>query len=111
MVSEPSGVRSTLLDLGLEDLIPLPEAVETVRRLGSDEPEQKVREALGVLAREGRIRLWRGAWDREEEQVEVSALDVGRLLEDARWYRYRLDEPGEERLFFVNVDNITGEVS
>jgi len=108
-VSDGAAVRSTLLDLGLEDLIPVPESVATVRKRGSRQPEHDVRDALGVLGREGLVRFWRGPWNREDEHVEVSAHEAARLLEDMRWLCYNLDEADEERLYFINVENIAAE--
>jgi hypothetical protein len=95
-----------LLELGLEDWIPVPEAVESLRVRGSSEPEQDVRETLTALGNEGLVRFWRGVWDREDEHVAVTAAAAEVLLRDPRWFRYRLDEQAEERLYFVNVDNI-----
>ena len=84
----------------------MPEAVAALRNRGSSRPEEEVRDALVLLSRKGLIRFWRGVWDREDELVEVSAPDAEALLQDSRWFRFRLDEPAEERLYFVNVENI-----
>ncbi len=101
-----AAVRVALLKLGLEDWIPLPEAVQTVLGRGSLDPEQEVRETLRELGGEGLIRFWRGPWDKDDEHAEVPTQEALLLLQDPRWYRFRLDEPNEERLYFVNVDNI-----
>jgi hypothetical protein len=105
-VTGTPSVRQALLELGLEDWIPVPEAVASLRVRGSSEPEQDVRETLTALGNEGLVRFWRGVWDREDEHVEVSASDAEVLLRDSRWFRYRLDEQAEERLYFVNIENI-----
>jgi len=84
----------------------MPEAIKAARALDSRQPEQEVREALTALGRAGQVRFWRGRWDREDEHVEVPAGSAALLLEEPRWYRFRLDERDEERLYYVNVDNI-----
>jgi hypothetical protein len=107
MSDSESQVRSALLDLGLEDWIPLPEAVsepEVLEAVGAHSPVAAIAAALTELLREDRIRLYRGRWDAELQPV---ATEEGlKLLTDEKWYRFRLDEPNEERLYFVNVDNI-----
>jgi hypothetical protein len=103
---DAAAVRQELLDLGLEDSIPLPEAVATARSLGCEHPEHDVREAVTELTRQGHFRWWRGPWAREDEHIEVPAHELELLLQDLRWYRFRLEEPDEERLYFVNVENI-----
>lgn len=105
-MSDLNLVRVTLLELGLEDWIPVPEAVSTVRACGSRQPEQDVRDVLGALGREGRVRFWRGKWDREDEHVEVSVDEAVDLLADPRWFHFDLDGPAKDRLYFVNVKNI-----
>ncbi|MDX6199527.1 MAG: hypothetical protein QOJ79_2678 [Actinomycetota bacterium] len=108
-MSDTDAVRTALLEMGLEDWIPVPEAVQTIRGCGSSEPAQEVREALTALGREGCVRFWRGVWNGEAEHVEVPAADAERLLTDERWFRFRLDEEDEERLYFVNVANVLAE--
>jgi hypothetical protein len=100
-------VRSILLDLGLEDLIPLPEAVATPElRAAAGERDliDTIARALGELVREDRIRLFRGIWNAEPQPVPIA--EGVELLQNAVWYRFRIDDPHEERLYFVNVDNL-----
>jgi hypothetical protein len=108
MTMDESGtVRSILLDLGLEDLIPLPEAItapELSEVAGARDLVDVISRALGTLAREDRIRLFRGRWNTEPQRVPVE--EGLRLLEDSAWYRFRADDPDEERLYFINVDNL-----
>ncbi len=94
-MSDLPAVRATLLELGLEDWIPVPEAVEDVRSRGSQQPEHDVKESLVVLGREGLVRFWRGPHDQEGEHVEVSADMAAALLQHPRWLRYNLSEAGE----------------
>ena len=107
MSDAQSQVRTALLDLGLEDWIPLPEAVgipEVREAVGDRSPVAAIAAALRELLLEDRIRLYRGRWDAESQPV---ATEEGlKLLTAEKWYRFRLDEPEEERLYFVNVDNI-----
>ena len=100
-------VSAALLDLGLEDWIPIPEAVGdpvvAEATLGED-PSELVADALAALVAEDRVRLYRGRWD--EDPAAVPAAEALELLRDPRWYSFRVDDPNEERLFFVNVRNI-----
>ncbi|MGO9976160.1 MAG: hypothetical protein ACLP01_25830 [Solirubrobacteraceae bacterium] len=100
-------VKSALLELGLEDWIPLPEAMsspEVLAAAGVEDVEAAIREALVVLIRSGEIAIYRGPWNEESEPVDTSV--ALRLLDESMWYRFRIDDPHEERLYFVNVENI-----
>jgi hypothetical protein len=103
-------LRDALLDLGLEDWIPIPEAVgdpEVIAAAASSDVAAKVAAELKSLLIDGKVRLYRGPWNGESEPVSTpEALD---LLTDSKWFTYRLDDPNEVRLYFVNVDNIAGE--
>jgi hypothetical protein len=99
-------VRLLLLELGLEDWIPVPEAVEDVEAAGSLDPVGDVHEALRGLAADGLIRFWCGPWTREEEHIEVPAHEVSAVLEEPHWYSFHIDDPAEQRLYFVNIDNV-----
>ncbi len=105
MSSHP--LRTALLDLGLEDWIPIPEAMadpEVVAAASGEDAAKVVAEALGELVSEGEVQLYRGAWDGDSEPV--STLEALRLLKEQRWYSFRIADPHEERLYFVNVRNI-----
>jgi len=107
MTDPEAQLRNALLDLGLEDWIPIPEAVassEVREAVGDGSVVEAVSQALRVLVREGRVRLYRGHWNEESDPVPLA--EGLELLNDPKWYRFRLDEPGEERLYFVNADNV-----
>lgn len=104
-MTDPARLRQELLELGLEDWIPLPEGFDLVASLGSEHPKDDSREALTGLTRQGQLRWWRGPWDCEEEHIEVASEDVEALLADPRWYRWNVEGDGD-RLYFVNVENI-----
>jgi hypothetical protein len=98
---------AALLELGLEDWIPLPEAMsspEILAAVGRDDPERAIRDVLLSLLRSEKIAIYRGRWDQESEPVDESV--ALRLLDESVWYRFRIDDPDEERLYFVNVANI-----
>jgi hypothetical protein len=96
-----------LLELGLEDLIPLPEALdapEVRAAVGSSQPRECVRQALANLLRDGKVRAYRGRWD--SEPVPISTSEALELLRQAIWYEFHPDNPDEERIYFENVENI-----
>jgi hypothetical protein len=100
-------VRSILLDLGLEDLIPLPEATaapELLEIAREKDLVSVISSALGELVREDRIRLFRGRWNATPQPVPVE--EGLKLLQNSAWYHFRTDEPDEERLYFVNINNL-----
>jgi hypothetical protein len=106
-MGDANTVRSVLLDLGLEDLIPLPEAAAApeLRAVVKERDLVEVMSgALGELVREDAIRLFRGAWNAKPQPVP--AEEGVALLHNSEWYRFRTDDPDEERLYFVNVDNL-----
>lgn len=100
-------VKTALLELGLKDWIPLPEAMsspEVIAAAANEDAESAIREALVVLLRSGEVAIYRGPWNEESEPVDESV--ALRLLDESMWYRFRIDDPHEERLYFVNVANI-----
>jgi hypothetical protein len=102
--------RAALLALGLEDWIPIPEAVadpEVLENIISEPVVDAISRALSELLQEGEIRLYRGHWDADPQAV--STADGIELLKDLRWYSFHIDDPREERLYFVNVKNIRDE--
>jgi hypothetical protein len=40
----------------------------------------------------------------ESDPVDPSV--AVRLLDERVWYRFRIDDPNEERLYFVNIANV-----
>jgi hypothetical protein len=106
--ANPEKVRALLLNRGLEDWIPIPEVAEEgeVRdAAGETDPIGVIERALAELVKARKIRLFRGEWD-EDDPAPVGLSEALNLLRDRYWYTYHLDDPQEQRLFFVNVDNI-----
>ena len=101
-------VRIALLDLGLEDWIPLPEAVaepEVVAAASGAEPAQAVADALVELVVEGKVLVYRGQWDSNDLEP-VPSDDALALLREPHWFTFHVDDLVEERLYFVNVLNV-----
>ena len=107
MTTRDEIVCHALLDLGLEDWIPIPEAVaspEVVNAVGAANAPRAVQNALKLLLKEGRLLLYRGPWDAEPAPVPLS--EALNLLADDYWYGFHADAEAEVRLYFVNVLNI-----
>lgn len=106
MSDERDQVRETVLELGLEDWIPLPQLVDWPedRPAMTASSASVLREVLLDLLDEGAIAIYRGPWDQEPDRVDDA--EARELQKDDRWYSYDVDDPDEERLFFVNVDNV-----
>jgi hypothetical protein len=107
---ELTALHTALLDLGLEDWIPLPEAVESTRfegLSGADESVAKISRALVDLLREDRIQVWSGPWDAEQPSPVSSELAELMLLDHSR-YSFASEANGSERVFYVNVQNFRG---
>ena len=106
-MSELTPLHAALLDLGLEDWIPLPEAVEAARFEGlvrADESVAKISRALVDLLREGRIQVWSGPWAAEQPSPVSPELAESMLLDHTR-YSFVSEANGLERVFYVNVQN------
>lgn len=96
-----------ILDEGLEDLIPLPEIVQTVEMRGLSKPPSIVTEvaaAIGTLVRQGRIQIWAGQWPAEPEFVARPQAES--LVEDPGQYRFNSPSDLSRRVYYVNVDNL-----
>ena len=103
-------LRSMILDLGVEDDIPLWEIADRCRAAGliadGYEGVGVLSTALLDLARSDEIRILVGGWNDPEPRY-VNADEAGALLADAR--RYASAEEiahALERVYYVNVDNI-----
>lgn len=103
-------LRRAILDLGLEDDIPLWEVADDCRRAGLIAPGttglRMLSTALIDLARKGEIRIRMGQWD-DAEPTDVDAELAEALLLD--WRRYSSAEEiadGLVRAYYVNVNNI-----
>jgi hypothetical protein len=102
-----SPLARVLLDLGLEDWIPLPQAVadpEVIAAAGEADPVPAIARALSELVDFGAILIYRGRWDGDSSPVP--AREAQALLQERSWYRFRLADPDEERLYFVNAENV-----
>ena len=104
------GLRREILELGLEDDIPLWELAGDCRAAGliDDGPAgvDALARALAELARKGEIRVLVGAWN-DPEPRHVEPDEAERLLVDRR--RYSSAEEiahGLERVYYVNPDNV-----
>lgn len=105
-MSDATSLRQALLDLGLEDLIPLPEIptaeeIHGVLRRGAAED---LATALVELLRESRIQIWSGHWSQDPEVVDsVTAEELLRIAA-----HYEFNSPADQRLrvYYVNVDNL-----
>lgn len=108
-MSEDTRIRQLLLDAGLEDLVPLPEAALDCLTQGLIEGDDEnslvvLMEALVDLFRSGRIQVWAGHWEGESELVPVA--EVEGLLRDPAKYRCGSPEDLASRVEYVNVDNL-----
>jgi hypothetical protein len=95
---------AALLDLGLEDDIPLWEAGmdgEVLAAVSGDDPFASIGEALRLLVADDRVRVSEGHW--RDEPVRVSLDRAMELVVDARWYQY---PPEDHRVYYVNVLNL-----
>ena len=109
MSEESNEVKQAVLELGLEDWIPLPEAVTAVEvraaLRGDREAWPAVSEALKDLLREHRVQLFRGRWD-EDDPRALSDAEALEVLGEERWYTFHPEDPEDERIYFVNVKNV-----
>lgn len=100
-------LEQCILDEGLEDLIPLPEIVQTVEMRGLSKPPSVVSEvaaAVGTLLRQGRIQIWAGQWPTEPEFVTKPLAES--MVEDPEQYRFDSPSDLSRRVYYVNVDNL-----
>jgi len=105
-MSEPTRLRRALLELGLEDLIPLPEIATAAEITGVGEgiAVERLSSALIGLLREGRIQVWSGHWPRDPEVVDAAAAE--RLLRVEEHYQFNSQADERMRVYYVNVDNL-----
>lgn len=100
-------LHQAILEVGLEDVIPLPELLGTpeVRAAVVGEPTvEEVGDALVDLLRLGRVSVWCGHWP--EEPRRTSGKEAEGLLLDSRRYTFDGETEGIERVYFVNAENI-----
>jgi hypothetical protein len=108
-MTEMTALHRALLELGLEDWIPLPEIAETPEIRGSIDSGQAIADiaaALVELLKQGRIQVWSGCWPGEPRVV---GPEVGEsMLLDSRRYSFDAEATGLERVYYVNVENFRG---
>jgi hypothetical protein len=110
-MNELNPLHQGLIDLGMEDLIPLWEAAtsheakDALAHIGGADFTARVSSALIDLLRLGRIEVWQGHWDLEPEPVPSAGADA--LLADHRYYDAGEEElHGLDRVYYVNVENL-----
>ena len=105
-MTDPTSLRGALLDLGLEDLIPLWEVAtaDEVRRVLDTGKVQEIAAALTELLREGRIQVWSGSWPEDPNVVDAATAE--KLLKVAQHYEPNSPADRRARVYFANVDNI-----
>jgi hypothetical protein len=103
-MSEATDLRQALLDLGLEDLIPLPEILTEEQISSEGAAVEDISTALIGLLREGRIQIWSGHWSQEPEVVDPATAEELLRVDE----QYTFNSPADQRLrvYYVNVDNI-----
>lgn len=103
-------LHEALLELGLEDRIPLPEILETpeVRPLVvGGAAADLVSRALVDLLEKGRIQVWFGHWSETPSPAPRALAEE--LLLDKHRYSFGAEETGLDRVYFVNVANYRAE--
>jgi hypothetical protein len=106
-MTEVTPLHEALLELGREDLIPLPEICATaeVRCLGKGSQDlEKISTALVDLLRAGRIQVWGGRWPDEPTFISDELAET--ILRDERRYSLDTEADGLERVYFSNVENL-----
>ncbi len=107
MNAQATPLEQCILDEGLEDLIPLPEIVQTVEMRGLAKSPSNVTEvaaAIGALVRQGRIQIWAGQWPAEPEFIARPLAES--LVEDPGQYHFNSPSDLSRRVYYVNVDNL-----
>lgn len=105
-MTEMMQLQEALLELGLEDFIPLPEAIaapEVLAAISSDRPVDAVARALVDLLRKDLVQVWTGHWRAEPTLASRKKAEV--LLLDEQRYSFDAEVDGRERVYYVNVEN------
>lgn len=102
MIDE-SSLREALLQLGLEDLIALPEIAkaEEIVQLG-DVQLQQIQWTLLRLLEEERIQVWSAHW--REEPHRTSSAQAKQFLKDPQKYEFNSESDLRQRTYYINVD-------
>lgn len=107
-MSERPSLESALLELGLEDLIALPEirGVEEVQAaLPTDGTVTDVVEALVTLLRSRQIQVWSGHWP-QDPKIVLDQTKAEELLRGVERYTFDSPEDLRARVYYVNVENL-----
>jgi len=103
-------LHEALLELGLEDWIPLPEILDApeVRPLVEEgKAVGLVARALVDLLAQDRIQVWFGQWSADPSPAPRELAEE--LLLDERRYSFGAEDAGLDRVYFVNVANFRAE--
>ncbi|MBT0995416.1 hypothetical protein KIN34_14090 [Cellulomonas sp. DKR-3] len=106
IVTDLTPLHDALLELGLEDWIPLPEILDTpeVRPLVEGEAAiHRVSSALVDLLAQDLIQVWFGKWSDEPSPAPRTLAEE--LLLDERRYSVSAEDADLDRAYFVNVAN------
>jgi hypothetical protein len=109
-MTELTAVQRALLDLGMEDLIALPETIRAPELSGlvrDEEPVPTIAAALIALLREDRIQVWSGHWPDEPDLV--GSLAAEELLGEPGRYEFNSPADLDRRVYYVNVENLRVE--
>jgi len=99
-------LHEALLELGLEDLIPLPEAAsapEVLAAIGGSRPPEAIARALLDLLSWNLVQVWTGHWQAEPMLATREAAET--LLVDEEKYAFGAEGDRGERVYYVNVAN------
>jgi len=107
-MTDPIRLRQALLDLGLEDLIPLPEIATTdeIREILDPDTVDELATALIDLLHEGRIQVWSGHWSKDPEVVDPDTAE--KLLGVEEQYEFNSSADRRLRAYYANVENVRG---
>ena len=105
-MTDPMSLRQALLELGLEDLIPLPEiaTADEIREVVEPDRIEELASALIALLREGRIQVWSGHWSNDPEVVDPDTAE--KLLGLEEQYEFNSSADRRLRAYYVNVENL-----
>ncbi len=105
-MSNSTKLQQALLDLGLEDLIALPEirAAEEIARVLEHGPAENLAAALIDLLRQRRIQVWSGHWSQDPEPMDPAIAEDLLKVEG----HYEFNSPADQRLrvYYVNLENL-----
>ena len=107
-MTERSRLHEALLELGLEDWIPLPEALEAMKSDGlvtDDQAVEAISRALLDLLRADLIQVWSGPWQ-ANEPAPILDDRAESMLRDLMSYSFETEASGRDRVYYANVQNI-----